>query len=92
MNISELCYELYKIDWERRISAERKMDNVKNWYEENKQYNNYTYEEYLFDEGYSGELYVCYNEFLGAEYLDEEYIKGILDNDKLFKEYKKDIK
>ena len=34
MTISKLAYELYKINWMRRISSERQMDAVKNFYEE----------------------------------------------------------
>lgn len=33
-NIRGLCYNLYKMDWMRRISADRQMDTYKTWYEE----------------------------------------------------------
>ena len=33
MKITELAYELYKIDWMRRISAEHPMDVFKNFYQ-----------------------------------------------------------
>lgn len=91
MLICDLCYELYKIDWERRISPERKMDSWKNCFEE-EAYEVEDYENYLDEAGYDGELYVCHDEFLDAEYLDKEYIKGLLDNDKLYAKYLADIK
>lgn len=93
MNISELGYELYKIDWIRRISAERQMDVVKNYYiETDKDFiKEYSLDEYILDSGYSGEIYVCYEEFLDAEYLDESYMEYLFDSDELFNEYKKDL-
>lgn len=43
------------------------------------------------DEGFGGELWVCFEEFLGAEYLDVEYMKALLPFD-LFGEYYEDCK
>ena len=93
-NISDLCYELYKLDWIRRISAERQMDAMKDWYQEvaPEDREDISPADWIFDQGYQGELYVCKDEFLGAEFLNEEYIKGILDNDELFAEYKSSFK
>ena len=34
MNIANLCYELYKIDWMSRISAERQIDTLRRYYDE----------------------------------------------------------
>lgn len=86
--IRHLCYELYKIDWERShgITSQIKMDYIKDYYlglsDDDSEY---TYEDYLFEFGYNGELYACYNEFLENEYLDKEYICSLLDNEN-FKE------
>ena len=35
MDISKLCYELYKVDWKHShmITAEREMDSIKNYFE-----------------------------------------------------------
>lgn len=89
MNITELAYELYKIDWMRRISAEHQMDVFKNFYQnqEGQEDSEYTIKDWIEDEGYDGELYVCKDEFLDTEYLDKEYMKSLFDNDTLFKEY-----
>lgn len=93
--ISKLCYELYKIDWKHShmITAEREMDSIKNHYEDLvDDETEYSYNDYLEEFGYDGELYVCYEEFLDAEYMDEDYICSLLDNEKLIAMYRKDIK
>ena len=94
--ISKLCYELYKVDWKRNhiITTDRDMDSIKDYYDglvdiddaEN------TYNDYLEEFGYNGELYVCYEEFLENEYLEDDYICGLLDNEKLIAMYYKDIR
>ena len=93
--ISKLCYELYKVDWKHShmITAEREMDSIKDYYEGLVDSDTeYTYNDYLEEFGYDGELYVCYEEFLDAEYLDEDYICSLLDNENLIDMYRKDIK
>lgn len=93
MNISKLCYELYKVDWKRsHITHDIEMDNIKDYYEGLVDSDDeYTYEDYVFEFGYDGMLYACYDEFLNAEYLDKEYIRYLLDNEKLIKMYLADI-
>lgn len=92
--ISKLCYELYKVDWKHShmITKEVEMDSIKNYYEglvdEDVEY---TYNDYLEEFGYDGELYVCYEEFLENEYLEEDYICGLLDNAELIILYYQDI-
>ena len=94
MDIRKLCYELYKIDWKHShmITKEREMDSIKNYYEgliDND--SEYTYEDYIEEFGYDGELYVCYEEFCDAEYYDVDYMRTLLDNDELINIYHKDI-
>ena len=93
--VSKLCYELYKINWKHShmITAEREMDSIKGYYEGLVDSDTeYTYNDYLEEFGYDGELYVCYEEFLDTEYMDEDYICSLLDNEKLIAMYRKDIK
>ena len=95
MDIRKLCYELYKIDWKHShmITKEREMDSIKDYYEgliDND--SEYTYEDYIEEFGYDGELYVCYEEFCDAEYYDVDYMRTLLDNDKLINIYHEDIK
>lgn len=100
--ISKLCYELYKVDWKRNhmITADREMDSIKDYYECVEDMSipyftldgsEYTYNDYLEEFGYDGELYVCYEEFCEIEYLDYGYICSLLDNEKLITMYRKDI-
>ena len=93
MNIRKLCYELYKIDWKHsHITKEREMDSIKDYYEgliDND--SEYTYEDYIEEFGYGGELYVCFEEFCDAEYYDVDYMCTLLDNDKLINIYHEDI-
>ena len=88
-SIRILCYELYKLEWMRRISVERQKDAMKNWYQETDESERsyYKFEDFVNDNGYDGELYVCFSEFLGAEYRDKEYIRALLDNEHLYQEY-----
>ena len=93
MDIRKLCYELYKVDWKHsHITKEREMDSIKDYYEgliDNDI--EYTYEDYIEEFGYDGELYVCYEEFCDAEYYDVDYMRTLLDNDELINIYHKDI-
>ena len=93
MDIRKLCYELYKIDWKHsHITKEREMDSIKDYYEG--LINNdseYTYENYIEEFGYNGELYVCFEEFCDAEYYNVDYMRTLLDNDRLINIYHEDI-
>ena len=92
MDIRKLCYELYKIDWKHsHITKEREMDSIKDYYEgliDND--SEYTYEDYIEEFGYNGELYVCFEEFCDAEYYNVDYMRTLLDNDRLINIYHED--
>ena len=98
--ISKLCYELYKADWKQNhITAEREKKSIKDYYaflmeEDDEDVNvfTYTYNDYLEEFGYDGELYVCYEEFCETEYHEEDYICELLCNADLINMYYKDIK
>lgn len=92
MKIYHLAYELYKLDWMRRISSDRRMDALKDYYDGLVDEDEYTFDDYIEEFGYNGELYVCFEEFYTNEYLDKLYMKQLLDNDKLFAEYEKHLK
>ena len=107
--IRNLCYELYKMNWMRRISADRQMDAYKTWYEEEylpntKQilnaysgevdtvYSGMTFEEWLMEtNGYDGELYVSEFEFFEMDFWDKLQMKILLNNEKLYSEYLKEV-
>ena len=50
----------------------------------------YTLIEDFLDKGFNGSLYVCKDEFTGAEFLDESYMESLLNEDE-FKRYKEFI-
>lgn len=92
--IRKLCYELYKIDWKytHMITAQREIDEIKNYYADLVDDDTeYTYNDYLEEFGYNGELYVCYEEFLDNEYLDEDYMCKLLDDEQLIAMYLQDV-
>lgn len=91
--IKELAYELYKVDWMRRIIPERQAHTIIDYYlnTEADFREEYSLEDYLFDNGFNGEIYVCFEEFLETEYLDKEYIFRLFNIKTLIKEYLEDI-
>lgn len=95
MTIANLCYELYKVDWEDRISTEQKKQKLREYYDEITENDidpmDYLYEDFLNEYGYDGDYPVCFQEFLSAEFLDNEYMRSLL-NDKQYDEYKEYIK
>lgn len=95
MQIAHLCYELYKLDWEsdHKITPKRKRDALFDYYKGLVDDDEtYTYEDYLDEFGYDGEIYACYDEFLDNEYLDDEYMHILLKgHTKLIKLYYKDV-
>lgn len=97
-DISKLAYELYKRDWITRNVTKNDMKKTLieylAYHEECLDFGDDTeyFEEWIFDNGYdNSSLYVCYEEFLGAEYRDADYIRGLLDDDELFMMYCEDV-
>ena len=75
------------------ITDEIEADSIKDYYEGLIDDDaGYTYNDYLEEFGYNGELYVCYEEFCDSEYQDVDYMHNLLNNEKLIIEYDKDIK
>lgn len=97
--IKEMCYELYKLDWKdsHNITSKIELEYIKDYYmstgfnEDDDCDMNYTYNDYLDEFGYNGELYANYNCFLDNEYFNSEYIIKLLNNKSLIIEYYKDI-
>lgn len=87
-----ILYELYKIDWKtQHITPEIEMKSYKDFYKEDDNF--FHYRKYVENVGYSnGECYVSFSEFMNNEYLDEEYMKELLNDDELYNEYLEDIK
>lgn len=49
------------------------------------------FSEWLFERGFGGSLWACYDEFLSAEYQDKEYMKTLLTDDE-YQLYEADIR
>lgn len=91
MDIRDLCYELYKIDWRSsHVSRDEELKAMKNYYNNLDDYN-CMYETYIEENGYNGFLYACYDEFCENEYRDKKYICSLLGNEQLIGLYIKDI-
>lgn len=92
-----LCYELYKASWLRKHIPEKiLLKTIRDYYEglleDGSEASDASYESYLNDVGFSGEMYVSFNEFLEHEYLAKGYIWLLLDGaPHLFQMYLKDI-
>ncbi|MBP3781638.1 MAG: hypothetical protein J6I68_00145 [Butyrivibrio sp.] len=92
LDIKELCYELYKIDWMRRITPKEQMESLKNYYQDLKVDGRAaTYEEALSEIGFGGQIYACYEEFLQGEYTSRDYMVELLDDEALEEEYIADL-
>ena len=92
--ISKIAYELYKQDWiDTHTNTRQRLDSIVDYYlETDEQYSNPTYDEYIYEVGFNGEIYDCYDEFLDNEYQDKDYIIGLLKDTKLIYFYINDIK
>ena len=92
--ISKIAYELYKQDWiDTHTNIRQRLDSIVDYYlETDGQYGNSTYDKYIYEVGFNGEIYACYDEFLDNEYQDKEYIIGLLKDTKLIYFYINDIK
>ena len=97
-DISKIAYALYKQDWvdchttpwQRLQSIREYHDYVQECHDEGE--TPMSYEEYLFDYGFQGSLYVCYEEFCDEEYHDIGYIKHLLGDDEgLLERYYADL-
>ena len=90
-DLKKLAYELYKMHWTREhISKEWQLAEYRGYYLTNLEDNddNYTFEDHLEENGYDGELYVCFDEFIDEEYEDADYMSYLLGNSVFWKAYK----
>lgn len=99
MNISELAYCLYIEDWKQThgITRDIEMKNMREYYCDHKDdiYNptfGNTYRNYIDTEYRGFGCYVSCNEFMDGEYKDESYIKDLLQDPVLIKEYMNDLR
>lgn len=95
--ISQVAYELYKQDWvDTYTTAVERLDALREYSRYNMECAEdgeevESFEEWLWDVGYGGSFYVCYDEFLDAEYQDKGYIRALLVDEELIALYYQDI-
>ena len=82
-SISYIAYQRYQLDW--MISHGHSLEELLNimddiWDDEYPSGHGPSscFEDFESDTGFGGELYVCYEEFLGAEYQNKAYVKTLL--------------
>ena len=84
---------MYKKDWEIQHNTfrQKEVKALKEHYKYcQKTKQSCTFEKWLEELGYSGELFVCKEEFFSNEYQDEAYVKGLLGDEDLFNQYQED--
>lgn len=88
--LQEIAYELYKIDWVREnVSQELQLAVEREFWLESLEYEQefdeiLLWSNWIWDNGYHGSLYVCFDEFLDCEYEDVGYMKYLLCHNSVF--------
>lgn len=79
----EKCYEVYRLDWMLRhgYSLTQMFSSMEQiWADQGETSPEETFHNWEIDAGFgSGSIWVCFAEFLGAEYLDEDYMKCLFE-------------
>lgn len=83
---AETAYELYKEDWKRRMLTQKDLLAAKaEWFEALEEFGydefEYPFSDFEEEQGYGGSLYVCFEEFCGAEFQDDGYLEELLGKD-----------
>ena len=94
MNIKQIAYEKYKLDWLLRhgytltdLIAELDLIQESDPCESISQ----LFTDWESDFGFNSEIWVCYQEFLDNEYQDKGYMRQLLNWEE-YENYKEDIK
>ena len=88
--LKDLAYEMYAEDWMQRINFERQKKARHDYYEALKDNPDLSFDDFIFENGYDGEIYACFDEFLDAEYQDVDYMKTLL-SDAMLEEYENEM-
>lgn len=90
-DIRQIAYEKYQHDWMISHDIDEKvMDKTMQEYIADTAGEEVPFSEWLFDHGFGGSLWACYDEFLNAEYRDNTYMEYLLSN-KEYQVYQADI-
>ena len=94
--ISQIAYKKYKRDWFENHVSIHLLHETKNNYLSYKQdcdelgFESDTFSEYIEENGFGGMLWVCFDEFLNAEYADKGYMEALLTSEQ-YKAYQLDM-
>lgn len=87
-SMRDSIYEFYKLDWmaSHNHTLEELFEQIKEIIVEKSHDNTDavdlvedSFMSFEIDKGFGGELWACYDEFLECEYLDEDYIDGLIE-------------
>lgn len=98
LDICDIAYELYKQEWiEEHTTKQVRMDTLRLYekYQKDNIETSYAYEswdEFIQDEGYAGELYADYEVFVENEYMNKTYMHELLKDKELIAMYDDDIR
>lgn len=91
-NIRQTAYEKYQHDWMISHHIDEKvMDQTIQEYVADIAEDEVPFSEWLFERGFGGSIWACFNEFFGAEYQDKEYMKTLLTEEE-YQMYETDIR
>ena len=81
-HITQKFYDIYRVAWiQEHISPSELLSVVKECVEETHKSDMQTLVEYIEEYGIHGELYVCFDEFLANEFLDDDFMEMLASGD-----------
>lgn len=93
MNIKEIAYERYKLDWLMRhgYTLVDLMNELDKMQEENPNDSvSQLFVDWEYGFGFGSEIWVCFDEFIDSEYQDKSYMKQLLNWEE-YEKYEEDM-
>lgn len=92
MNIKQVAYEKYKLDWMLRhgYTLTQLIEELAYYMEEANDDLETVYDVWEYDYGFGSEIWVCFDEFIVNEYQDKHYMKQLLTKAE-YDEYRKEV-
>lgn len=87
--LKKIIYELYKVDWEQehKITPNIKRSFMIDYYKYLFNPEAYSFQDYLEEFGYDGELYLSFEDFLKEIYFKEDYVRKLINDDEEILDY-----
>ena len=95
MNIKQIAYEKYKLDWLLKhgytlMDLMEQLDSIQEESDETVSVSQ-LFTDWEDECGFGSEIWVCYQEFIDNEYLDTGYMKQLLTWEE-YEKYQEDVK